>query len=459
MNKNRRLILKYLTSHIIAVLLLALLFILVNVYYLFAFKVPPLKFVQIEHACEYIIPRLESEQTKDLPLALEYAGTSLNATLWLVDTSGNTICGTPPDSYNKNSIKLPLHAEKSQLTSLNVYDGTTRIITIPVQLKGQKAFILIDVSFPALYTFMWDRAHEFFTWPALIALLVAISLGYYRYNRLQHNIDDLANAAKEFACGNYSSRTSISENNDLVELAKTFNNMADSIVHTQQTRRQFFSNASHELKTPLANIQCIAESLQDGIATNENERQQYLADICQQTAKMSQTVNRLLDLERLEAKAPFSKERINVKDLLSSQLKNINPLLKQKGLSFNLQFMSEEYYILADGINLAKAVENILSNAIKWSPLSGNIDIILTESNNQLLLSISDQGPGITEKDIHSIWEPFYQSQHTKNYTAGGTGLGLAIARNLISAMGGTIKLCSNPGQGSTFTISFPIEK
>lgn len=445
-------------SHVTAVLLILLFLLVFHIYILSVYKIPPILFEKLVSVHEYLAPRLEEGSVDDLPVTLEIIGKALGGTVWLADINGNPLVGTPSKNFYSTAIPFPLPEQKTTLTTTNYSDGTSRIIAIKVKVQGQPSYLMGDFGYSTITAFLYQRSRDFIAAPAFIGLLISTLLGFFMYNRLRLNIADITNAAEGFASGNYASRSKIIGKDELARLGQTFNSMADTIVHTQQTRREFFSNIAHELKTPLGNIQCITESLQDGIASNDSERQQYFTMICDETAKLNHMVNNLLDLEKLETQQHhFSKQLIDLKELLLQQEASIKPLLQKKELSLTLRLDTDKHYILADGINLTKALENFLVNAIKWSPPSSNIDLALTEQGDHLLISISDRGPGIPEKEIPFIGERFYQSQQPHNFFAGGTGLGLAIGRSLITSMGGTFAVLSKQGQGTTFTLSFPI--
>ncbi|MBP2656095.1 MAG: integral rane sensor signal transduction histidine kinase [Firmicutes bacterium] len=456
MNKKYYFALRYLLSHISVVLLILLLLLTYHIYIISKYKVPPIIFKNLVSVHDYLAPRLEQGDIKELSVTFDVIGKSLGGNVWLSDTNGNTLIGTPSQNYFNTAIPFPLPDQKTQLATCNYFDGTSRIVVIKVNIQGQPAYLVADFGYSTVTAFLWQRSRDFIATPAIIGLLIATLLGFFMYNRLRLNIADITKAAKEFASGNYAIRTKVSGNDEIARLGQTFNTMADTIVHTQQTRREFFSNIAHELKTPLANIQCITESLQDGIATNDNERHQYFNMINDETAKLNRIVTNILDLERIETQQyHFSKQLIDLKEFLFQQEQNIRPLLHKKELTLTKQFNTTNYFILADPINLARSIENLLVNAIKFSPPTATINLVLTEQEKQLSLSISDHGPGIPESEIPFIGKRFYQSQQLHSFSAGGTGLGLAIARSLITGMGGSFEVSSIQGQGTTFTISF----
>ncbi|MCC5466918.1 HAMP domain-containing sensor histidine kinase [Pelosinus baikalensis] len=262
---------------------------------------------------------------------------------------------------------------------------------------------------------------------------------------------------KRFSAGDYTSRTCYTDKDEIGTLGKTFNAMADAIVHTQQTRRNFFSNISHELKTPLSCIKATTEALIDGIAVNDQERTHYLERILAETDRMSRLVHDIMDIEQLESgRMCIKQERFDIAALLLHQADTIEMLLKKKNLSLLLRIQTDKRYVLGDADRFAQVLDNLLSNAIRYAPSGSHIGLLLTEENKWLQVSISDQGEGIASEDLPLIWERFYRVDKSRDRSLGGSGLGLSISLGLMEAMGGTITVESEKGKGTMFKIRIP---
>ncbi|EIW16708.1 HAMP domain-containing sensor histidine kinase, partial [Pelosinus fermentans] len=254
--------------------------------------------------------------------------------------------------------------------------------------------------------------------------------------------------------------TCYTDKDEIGTLGKTFNAMADAILHTQQTRRTFFSNISHELKTPLSCVKATTEALIDGIAVNEQERTHYLERILAETDRMSRLVRDIMDMEHLESDQMFIKqEQLDVAALLLHQADKIEPLLRKKIISLLLRIETDKRYALGDADRFAQVLDNLLSNAIRHAPSGSQIGLILSEETQCLQLSVSDQGEGIANEDLPLIWERFYRVDKSRTRSLGGSGLGLSISRGLIEAMGGTISVESKKEKGTIFKIHIPWQK
>lgn len=387
----------------------------------------------------------------------QLATQATDAVFWLEDNDGQIIHGNPPASWNKNSHKLIYALDHSKQFFIAPKGQNSVVISVPVMLGDNPGKLFAYYSANSL---LLERILRFYLFPFIVGLLTAFLLALWVSRKLTHSVADIAAAAKQFSAGDYLSRTRFTGNDEIGQLGKTFNAMAESIFYTQQTRRNFFANVSHELKTPLSCVKVTAEALIDGIAANDMERTQYLEKIVTETDRMSRLVHDITDTEQLESGKMFIKqERLDLKALLCKQADKIELLLKKKNLSLLLRLETDKRYVLGDGDRFEQVLDNLLSNAIRHTPPSSRIGLSLTEKDNWLQISVSDQGEGIAEEELPLIWERFYRADKSRNRSTGGSGLGLSISRGLVEAMGGTTSVESKKGEGTTFIIRMPWQK
>jgi len=387
----------------------------------------------------------------------QLATQATDAVFWLEDNDGQIIHGNPPDNWNKNSYKLIYVLDSSKQFFISPKGQDSIVISVPVMLGDNpgKLFAYYSVS-----SLLLERILRFYLFPFIVGLLTAFLLAFWISRKLTHSIADIAAAAKQFLAGDYLSRTRFTGNDEIGQLGKTFNAMAESIFYTQQTRRNFFANVSHELKAPLSCVKVTAEALIDGIAANDKERTPYLEKIVAETDRMSRLVHDITDTEQLESGKMFIKqERLDLKVLLCNQADKLELLLKKKNLSLLLRLETDHRYALGDGDRFEQVLDNLLSNAIRHTPPGSHIGLSLAEENNWLQICVSDQGEGIAEEELPLIWERFYRADKSRNRSTGGSGLGLSISRGLVEAMGGTISVKSKKREGTTFIIRMPWQK
>lgn len=388
---------------------------------------------------------------------LELAGRASGAIFWLEDSAGRLIQGQPPADLNANSHKASHAASYSHtfLSSTGRLDSI--MISLPVTIGDKPGLLLAYYHFsPGLL----ETLLHSYSFPFVVGLAAALLLAVLLSRKLTRSIADIAEAAKKFSAGDYTSRTRTTGKDEIGTLGKTFNAMADAILYTQQTRRDFYSNISHELKTPLSCIKATTEALLDGIATNAQDRNHYFERILSETDRMSRLVHDIMDMEQLEAGKMFIKqERLDVAALLLLQADTNELLLKKKNLSLRLWIETDKRYILGDADRFAQVLDNLLSNAIRHAPIGSQIGLSLTEETTWLQISVSDQGEGIASEDLPMIWERFYRVDKSRTRSLGGSGLGLSISRDLVEAMGGTIAVESEKGKGTVFKIRIPWQK
>ena len=232
---------------------------------------------------------------------------------------------------------------------------------------------------------------------------------------------------------------------------------------TEQERREFVSNVSHELRTPLTSMRSYIEALSEGAWKDEEIAPNFLKVTLDETDRMIRMINDLLDLSRMDSQqATLQLEYININELVSFVLDRFDMMMnnEEKGKKYRIRrdFTQRDLWAEVDTDKIIQVIDNIMNNAIKYSPDGGTITVHLSETHNNILLSISDQGLGIPKKDLQKVFDRFYRVDKARARKQGGTGLGLAITKEVIKAHGGNIWVESQEGRGSTFFITLPYE-
>lgn len=232
---------------------------------------------------------------------------------------------------------------------------------------------------------------------------------------------------------------------------------------TEQERREFVSNVSHELRTPLTSMRSYIEALSEGAWKDEEIAPNFLKVTLDETDRMIRMINDLLDLSRMDSQqSNLQLEYININELVSFVLDRFDMIMnnEEKGKKYRIRrdFTQRELWAEVDPDKIIQVIDNIMNNAIKYSPDGGTITVHLSETHNNILLSITDQGLGIPQKDLQKVFDRFYRVDKARARKQGGTGLGLAITKEVIKAHGGTIWVESQEGRGSTFYITLPYE-
>ena len=230
----------------------------------------------------------------------------------------------------------------------------------------------------------------------------------------------------------------------------------------EQERRSFVSNVSHELRTPLTSVKSYTESLIDGAWEDEEIAPEFLKVISTETDRMIRMITDLLNLSRMDqGKQDLNREFVSINELVAHIIDRFEMVLKSeqyrnKKYTIERDFTQRTLWVEIDQDKFIQVIDNIMNNAIKYSPDGGKITCKLMETHNSVVISITDEGLGIPRKDIGHVFDRFYRVDRARARSMGGTGLGLAISKEVVQLHGGKIWVTSVENKGSTFFISLP---
>lgn len=246
--------------------------------------------------------------------------------------------------------------------------------------------------------------------------------------------------------------------NATMRLSREIRERISQVENERRIRQEFFSNASHELKTPITAIKGYAELLDNGFAQDDETKKNFIRRILKTTDNMTNLINDILMISRLEAKeteVTFSEVRMN--PLLDDVLEALEPLAAN--CQVTLQRECEPLTVYASAKQLRELLMNLIGNGIQYNQPGGSVWVTIRRQGEKLLLEVRDDGVGISPEDQSRIFTRFYRVDKGRSRKMGGTGLGLAIVKHIVEYYDGEIKLESNPGEGSTFLVSIPLER
>jgi two-component system sensor histidine kinase VicK len=233
----------------------------------------------------------------------------------------------------------------------------------------------------------------------------------------------------------------------------------------ERERKEFVSNVSHELRTPLTSVKSYVEALTDGAWQDKEVAPQFLKVVQDETDRMIRMINDLLNLSRMDSgTAKLDLEYVNINELFNYILDRFDMIIKKeeedgtvkKRYTIVRHIAKKDLWVEIDADKFTQVIDNIMNNAVKYSPDGGVITARLVETHRHVILSISDQGLGIPRKDLGHIFDRFFRVDKARSRKQGGTGLGLAISKEVVNMLGGSIWVDSVEGKGSTFYISLP---
>ncbi len=224
-------------------------------------------------------------------------------------------------------------------------------------------------------------------------------------------------------------------------------------------KSDFVSSVSHEFKTPLTSIKALVERLQSGKVSKATKMDQYFSVISQDAEKLTRLVNNILDFSKIEeGKKEYELVESNISQLVTQQIEPFQKDVIKEGIKIQAQIEKDIPPVAMDKIAVSQAINNLLDNAVKFSPEGKDIKVNVTKDKENVVIDIRDNGIGIPPDEIDKIFDKFYQASNALKQSVKGTGLGLTLVKHTIEAHGGTIHVKSKVGQGSTFILSFPIK-
>ena len=288
----------------------------------------------------------------------------------------------------------------------------------------------------------------------IMAVIAAVVVSLAVAARISRPISALAEAARRIAGGHYAERVPTAEPGEIGELAASFNEMAGSLEATERRRLQLVGDVAHELRTPLATLDGYLEGLEDGVVEPSAETWQLLRG---ETRRLTRLVDDLSELWRAEARQlPLRMDVVDAVALTRDIAGEFAPRAAARSLTVTVD-VADGLTVRADRDRLAQILANYLSNAIRYGPDGSAITIVGRRVGDSAVLSVRDQGPGLTPEQQAHVFERFYRVDPSRSRTLGGSGIGLAIVRALAEAMGGRASVASaGPGTGATFSVTLP---
>ena len=291
----------------------------------------------------------------------------------------------------------------------------------------------------------------------VMALVIIVSIWVMRW--FTHPISDLSEGIRKMTGGDLSARVKVRGNNEFSELARAFNSMSERVEALDQSRSQFVSNASHELKTPLSTMKILIETLLYQDPMDPAMTKDFLGDVNKEIDRLNHIVSDLLTLVNIDSGGmKLNLAEMSLSALLEEQVNRLLPLARENGIEINLK-MKDDTKIVGDSLKLQQVIYNVIDNAIKYTPRGGEVETSLTRTGKRAVIRISDTGIGIPATDLPHVFDRFYRVDKARSRATGGTGLGLSIVKQIVQQHGGTITCTSTEGKGTTFEIDLPIQQ
>lgn len=299
-----------------------------------------------------------------------------------------------------------------------------------------------------------ERVNRTVLYASLGAAGLALMLGLLLARTLTQPIRELTAATQAVAHGDLDQQVSVRSNDEIGELARSFNQMSSDLARAQSVRQQMTADIAHELRTPLSVILGHVDAIEEGVLPPTPET---LHIIREETAQLSRLVEDLRVLSRADSgELSLTIVPTDPGELVSKAVHSHRPLAAEKEIELEMEIEDGLPLIEVDPDRMGQVLDNLLSNALRHTPEGGTIRLIASRGKHTLELRVEDTGPGIVPEALPHVFDRFYRADSARGRDLGGSGLGLAIARSIVESHGGSIHAESEPGEGASLIVSLP---
>ncbi len=428
--------------------------------------------LSVERLAATVAPLLQSAQTNTLSETISSAASELGGRVLVLDMDGKIQF----DSFTRlegTRLALPVIVSiladgESQAYAIYRRPGAdvspteddSRVSYCAVRLTGSDGDLGVLV-YASPVAEMMNSLAEVERQVGLVflaAALIAVLLTSLFSRLLTRPINDLTKTIQKMGKGDLSVRANVRGNDEMRTLAENYNVMAEQLESLDQSRSQFVSNASHELKTPLTTMKILLENVLYQPEMPQEMRDEFLGDMNHEIDRLSNVVSDLLTLSRMDShNMDLHWERVNFSNTVAETIHLLLPQADKRGQRLESR-ITPNIVLSGDASKLSQIVYNLTENALKYTADGGRIVVTLIERGRQAVLTVRDNGIGIPAEDVSHIFDRFYRVDKARSRETGGTGLGLSIVRQLIQLHGGEITVNSRQGEGSEFTVRLPLE-
>lgn len=293
---------------------------------------------------------------------------------------------------------------------------------------------------------------------AIISVFIAVIFGLFMSNKITKPLEKLMIGIRHLSKGDTSYRVEVDTKDEFNQLAIAFNDMSLQIKQNEDVRRTLVADVAHELRTPLSILSGRLESIQEGAI---EPTQEVIVQLNDEVYRLTRLVSDLQQLSLAEAgKLQLNKVDVNINEMVRKVIYHFSWLAEEKNIEIKF-YTNIDFEISIDPDRITQVIINILGNSLRHTPENGTIeiDLLKSQSNNEVIIKIKDSGTGIDKEHLPYIFDRFYRTDTSRSRDQGGTGLGLSIAKGFVEAHRGNIVVESENGKGTAFIITIPIEK
>ena len=398
----------------------------------------------------------------DLRASLVYIGKYFTTDMWLVDNYGRVyaVSDEKEDMLGKQVISDELNKlkEGTPVEKAGAFNGEFKMpvhtYMIPIIDNGifKGAFIMNtsidDIKEPL------KKVYEIIWLSAIFAIIASCVVIYYFSQRIMIKpLEKINEVAKKITNGEVGKRVVLHSADEIGELANSFNNMADSLELVEKNRREFISNVSHELRSPITSIKGFISGILDGVIPKEKENY-YLSIAYEEIQRLTRLINDLLDLAAIqEGQVSLLVKKVDINEVIISTVIKFETKVKEKKVNVDVCLEGDDLNIMGDRDRLIQVITNLFDNAIKYAPEGGLIKVSTKKKGSKVWVSVYNSGPHIPDEDMRQLWDRFYRADKARSSKI-STGLGLSIVRSILTQLGEDIWAENKEKQGVEFTFT-----
>lgn len=408
-----------------------------------------------------------SDITTLIDVQLEQLSTIYDGRVMIIDDSFRVI----KDSYGLDERKTIISEEVIKSfygEEISKYDSENHYIEMTLPLIQTEAetgaetkkiigVMMVSVSTDSInlnYEYLWRNTMVM----ELVGILAVVLLSVAAAVRLVEPFHRMSKSIAEIQTGYGNDSLEINDYTETVRICQKFNSMLGRMKVLDDSRQEFVSNVSHELKTPLTSMKVLADSINSIEDAPIELYKEFMADIGNEVERETKIINDLLSLVKMDkSAADLNVSNVNINELLEQILKRLNPIAEKQ----HVELVLESFRPVSadvDEVKITLAFTNLIENAIKYNKEDGWVHVSLNADHQYFYLKVEDSGIGIPEDALEHIYERFYRVDKSHSREIGGTGLGLAITRNSILMHRGAIKVFSTEGEGTIFNVRIPLK-
>ncbi len=395
---------------------------------------------------------------KDFDAVIQVANTETRYINYELDRSGKVSSGRFIPTEMRDAVRNDNIYIKSNYFNEEIGE-TVSTIAYPIRRVNESqsadpwAIIVVHSSLTSV-----NKTYEKILsslWIPAVAVTVTGCLVFLILTRgITARIDAINSATKEIAKGKFDTRLNFSSKDEITELAQGFNKMAESLKISDASKRDFVSNAAHELRSPMTSINGFVEGMLDGTIPKEKYTE-YLTIVSSEVKRLTKLVNNMLDLSRIESgRETLTFTEFDITELIRRVIIRFGQKIDSKGIVPEINMPETKVRVIADPDKIERILQNLIDNAIKFTPAGKRLIISCTPKDKKVYVSVKDEGAGISKEDLKFIWDRFYTVDKAHTGHKSGTGLGLAIVKSIIEQHGQEISVSSEQGIGTEFVFT-----